>query len=146
MIQGEGQTPEQGYLTGQLLIAMPHMRDSRFARTVVYICAHNAEGAMGLVINRLVGSATFPDLLSQLGIETETVAEEIRVHFGGPVGKGQEPPQCHAEAGGVCSVLTVGVGKGFQRPDRLLPVTLVSGQVGQAYEETGGGGVLREHC
>ncbi len=89
MIQGEGQTPEQGYLTGQLLIAMPHMRDSRFARTVVYICAHNAEGAMGLVINRLVGSATFPDLLSQLGIETETIAEEIRVHFGGPVESGR---------------------------------------------------------
>ncbi len=89
MIQGEGQTPEQGYLTGQLLIAMPHMRDSRFARTVVYICAHNADGAMGLVINRLVGSATFPDLLSQLGIETETVAEEIRVHFGGPVESGR---------------------------------------------------------
>lgn len=89
MIQGEGQTPEQGYLTGQLLIAMPSMRDSRFARTVVYICAHNAEGAMGLVINRLVGSATFPDLLSQLGIETETVAEEIRVHFGGPVESGR---------------------------------------------------------
>ncbi len=89
MIQGEGQTPEQGYLTGQLLIAMPNMRDSRFARTVVYICAHNAEGAMGLVINRLVGSATFPDLLSQLGIETETVAEEIRVHFGGPVESGR---------------------------------------------------------
>ncbi len=89
MIQGEGQTPEQGYLTGQLLIAMPNMRDSRFARTVVYICAHNAEGAMGLVINRLVGSATFPDLLAQLGIETETVAEEIRVHFGGPVESGR---------------------------------------------------------
>ena len=89
MIQGEGQTPEQGYLTGQLLIAMPSMRDSRFARTVVYICAHNADGAMGLVINRLVGSVTFPDLLSQLGIETETVAREIRVHFGGPVESGR---------------------------------------------------------
>lgn len=89
MIQGEGQTPEQGYLTGQLLIAMPSMRDSRFARSVVYICAHNAEGAMGLVINRLVGSVTFPDLLSQLGIETKSVEEEIRVHFGGPVESGR---------------------------------------------------------
>ncbi|HKY94172.1 MAG TPA: YqgE/AlgH family protein, partial [Kiloniellales bacterium] len=39
---------KDGYLTGQLLIAMPGMRDPRFARSVVYLCAHNAEGAMGL--------------------------------------------------------------------------------------------------
>ena len=41
-----------GYLTGQLLVAMPQMRDPRFARSVIYMCAHNAEGAMGLVVNR----------------------------------------------------------------------------------------------
>ena len=58
-----------GYLTGQLLVAMPTMRDPRFTRTVIFMCAHNAEGAMGLVVNRLVGSLTFPDLLAQLGIE-----------------------------------------------------------------------------
>ena len=77
------------YLTGQLLIAMPNMRDPRFARTVIYVCAHNADGAMGLVVNRLVGSVTFPDLLVQLGIDTEAVTEEIRVHFGGPVESGR---------------------------------------------------------
>lgn len=80
---------EQGYLTGQLLIAMPTMRDPRFARTVIYLCAHNAEGAMGLVINRLIGSITFPDLLAQLGIDNEKVDDEIRVHFGGPVESGR---------------------------------------------------------
>lgn len=77
------------YLTGQLLIAMPNMRDPRFARTVIYVCAHNADGAMGLVVNRLVGSVTFPDLLKQLGIDTEATIEEIRVHFGGPVESGR---------------------------------------------------------
>lgn len=78
-----------GYMTGQLLIAMPNMRDPRFARSVIYVCAHNADGAMGLVINRLVGSVTFPDLLSQLGIEGVDVSQEIRVHFGGPVESGR---------------------------------------------------------
>jgi putative transcriptional regulator len=81
--------PTDPYLTGQLLIAMPGMRDSRFARTVIYLCAHNADGAMGLVVNRLVGAITFPDLLTQLGIESRPVTEEIRVHFGGPVESGR---------------------------------------------------------
>lgn len=76
---------DSGYLTGQLLIAMPNMRDPRFTRSVIYMCAHNAEGAMGLVVNRLVGSITFPDLLEQLGIEDGGNSGAIRVHFGGPV-------------------------------------------------------------
>ena len=85
----DGQAGSGDYLVGQLLIAMPNMRDPRFARTVIYVCAHNADGAMGLVVNRLVGSVTFPDLLAQLGIDTEAVTEEIRVHFGGPVESGR---------------------------------------------------------
>ena len=83
------QEERDGYLTGQLLIAMPNMRDPRFARSVIYVCAHNADGAMGLVVNRLVGSVTFPDLLEQLSIEGGTTCEEIRVHFGGPVESGR---------------------------------------------------------
>jgi putative transcriptional regulator len=79
----------EGYLTGQLLIAMPGMQDARFARTVVYICAHNEDGAMGLVVNRLVGAITFPDLLRQLNIEPTKLTEEIRIHFGGPVESGR---------------------------------------------------------
>ncbi|MEE8188786.1 MAG: YqgE/AlgH family protein [Kiloniellales bacterium] len=90
MAQSQQPTPpEEGYLTGQLLIAMPSMRDPRFARSVIYLCAHNAEGAMGLVINRLVGSVTFPDLLKQLEIEAPDASDEIRVHFGGPVESGR---------------------------------------------------------
>jgi putative transcriptional regulator len=84
-----GQDGNGDYLTGQLLIAMPNMRDPRFTRTVIYVCAHNADAAMGLVVNRLVGSVTFPDLLKQLGIDTDATTEEIRVHFGGPVESGR---------------------------------------------------------
>ena len=79
----------EGYLTGQFLIAMPGMRDSRFTRTVIYMCAHSEEGAMGLVINRLVGAITFPDLLRQLQIESDVPTDQIRVHFGGPVESGR---------------------------------------------------------
>ncbi len=81
--------PSQGYLTGQLLIAMPAMRDPRFTRTVIYMCAHNSEGAMGLVVNRLVGSLTFPELLTQLGIDVPERKRDLRIHFGGPVDSGR---------------------------------------------------------
>ena len=74
-----------GSLTGQLLVAMPHMADSRFARSVVYLCAHSAEGAMGLVVNRLIDSLSFDSLLDQLGLETGGDAVDMPVHFGGPV-------------------------------------------------------------
>ena len=81
---------DEGYLTGNLLIAMPQMGDERFARTVVYVCAHTADGAMGLVINKLVDSVSFPDLLDELGIGTEPAeGSEIHVHFGGPVETGR---------------------------------------------------------
>jgi putative transcriptional regulator len=76
-------------LTGQLLVAMPQMRDPRFTRSVIYLCAHNADGAMGLVINRLVGSITFPDMLEQLGIASSDHSKRIKVHFGGPVDAGR---------------------------------------------------------
>jgi putative transcriptional regulator len=74
-----------GYLGGQLLVAMPQMPDPRFARSVVYLCAHTADGAMGLIVNKLIDSLSFPDLLRQLGIETQHQTNAIRVHFGGPV-------------------------------------------------------------
>lgn len=80
---------ENTSLSGQLLVAMPSMPDPRFSKTVIYMCAHNAEGAMGLVINRAIDSLTFPDLLKQLGIETENVESQIRILFGGPVESGR---------------------------------------------------------
>ena len=82
-------TEDGGYLTGQLLVAMPTMADPRFERSVIYLCAHSSEGAMGLVVNKLAGSLTFPDLLEQLGIDGPEAREDIRVHFGGPVETGR---------------------------------------------------------
>ncbi len=79
---------QRSYLSGQLLIAMPRMRDPRFARTVIYLCAHGPEGAMGLVVNRLVNSLSFHDLLQQLDIAEEDntlLGADRKVHFGGPV-------------------------------------------------------------
>jgi putative transcriptional regulator len=73
------------YLTGNLLIAMPGMQDPRFAKSVIYLCAHNDEGAMGLVVNKVLDQLRFPDLLEQLEIENTGKVDQIRVHFGGPV-------------------------------------------------------------
>ena len=78
-----------GYFEGHVLIAMPQMSDARFARSVIYLCAHSADGAMGLVVNKLIDSITFPDLLHQLNIESTPTDDQIRVHFGGPVESGR---------------------------------------------------------
>jgi len=80
-----------GYLDGQLLIAMPSMTDPRFHRAVIYMCAHSAEGAMGLVINQRAPHITLPRLLRQLEILPEGVrpagirVSSMAVHVGGPV-------------------------------------------------------------
>src|SRR3979411_1024306 len=63
-----GGSAEQVYLDGRLLIAMPVMGDPRFERSVIYLCAHSAEGAMGIIVNRPAGSIDFPELLVQLDI------------------------------------------------------------------------------
>jgi putative transcriptional regulator len=80
-----------GTLDGQFLVAMPGMMDERFNRAVIYICAHGAEGAMGLMINRS-RQIRFPELLVQLGIirESEVIrlpenAQRLTVRSGGPV-------------------------------------------------------------
>ena len=80
-----------GYLDDQFLIAMPGMKDDRFARTVIYLCAHSEEGAMGLIINQ-AQDLRFPDLLVQLGLIDEREAiklpqptQDFIVRHGGPV-------------------------------------------------------------
>src|SRR6201994_1159938 len=84
------------YLDGQLLIAMPVMGDPRFERSVIYMCAHSADGAMGIMVNRPAGSIDFPELLVQLNtinkteqIELPEVAESMQVLRGGPVETGR---------------------------------------------------------
>ncbi len=57
-----------GFFDGQLLIAMPGMLDDRFARSVIYVCAHSEEGAMGIIVNRPLERVDFPQLLVQLNV------------------------------------------------------------------------------
>jgi putative transcriptional regulator len=77
-------------LAGQLLVAMPQMGDPRFARSVVYLCTHSGEdGAMGLVINKALGSLTLAELFAQLEIEPVDFAKKRPVYFGGPVEPGR---------------------------------------------------------
>lgn len=84
---------KQGYLEGQLLLAMPSMTDTRFANAVIYMCTHSEEGAMGLVINNVCDNIGFPDLLKQLNIdydqEDKAPLEKITLHEGGPVETGR---------------------------------------------------------
>jgi putative transcriptional regulator len=78
-----------GYLTGQLLVAMPAMQDPRFERSVIYMCIHNADGAMGLIVNRSLESLNFRDLLSQLEMSGAEPTMDIAVQYGGPVETGR---------------------------------------------------------
>jgi putative transcriptional regulator len=76
-------------LAGSLLVAMPQMSDPRFERAVIFMCAHNEEGAMGLVVNKLFDQLSFSDLLDQLEIPSGPRTQQIRVHAGGPVEAGR---------------------------------------------------------
>jgi len=85
-----------GFLDGQLIVAMPGMLDNRFARSVIYICAHSEEGAMGIVVNRPARKVNFPDLLVQLevigpeeAIRLPAQAGSVPVLKGGPVETGR---------------------------------------------------------
>ena len=88
--------PPPTSLEGQFLIAMPALRDGPFARSVVYMCAHREDGAMGLIINQRADEIDFAELLTQLGIvpgEPEirlpARVEAVRVVHGGPVETGR---------------------------------------------------------
>jgi len=76
-------------LTGKLLIAMPGMGDPRFAKSVIYLCAHSPEGAMGLVVNQPSSDVSFPELLKQLEIALPDDHTDIKVRIGGPVEHGR---------------------------------------------------------
>jgi putative transcriptional regulator len=77
------------FLTGQLLIAMPAMADPRFVQTVIYLCAHTDEGAMGIVLNRPLAKPNFDELLRQLKVEPVPPARRIQLCSGGPVDNGR---------------------------------------------------------
>ena len=76
-------------LSGQLLIAMPGMGDPRFEHSVVFMCAHSPEGAMGLIINKPALEVSLGDILSQLDIDASSITKATDVFFGGPVEGGR---------------------------------------------------------
>jgi putative transcriptional regulator len=87
-----GDDASTSYLDGQLLVAMPGMIDDRFHRTVIYVCAHSPDGAMGIVVNKPAVDFTLPDLLVQLDIIPESArirlpsrVDRMQVLMGGPV-------------------------------------------------------------
>ena len=84
-----GSPAPESFLTGQLLIAMPSMADPRFAQSVIYLCAHTPEGAMGLVVNRPIVKPSFDELLKQLDVAPVPPARRIRLCAGGPVDNGR---------------------------------------------------------
>jgi putative transcriptional regulator len=81
--------PEDGGLVGQLLIAMPGMEDQRFARSVVCLCAHSDEGAMGIVINRPIERLSFDSLLRQVKVDPVPPRRRVKLLAGGPVEEGR---------------------------------------------------------
>lgn len=108
-LAGGRKDAETEYLDGKLLIAMPGMSDERFARAVIYICAHSEDGAMGIVVNQPARRVSFSDLLVQLEVigEDEAIrlprsAELVPVLKGGPVDAGRgfvlHSDDYHAEA------------------------------------------------
>ncbi len=119
-----------GSLEGQFLIAMPAMSDERFRRSVIYLCAHSDEGAMGFIINQ-VQPLGFSDILVQLGILTEedTIdlapeTRDIMVRNGGPVDKSRGfvlhtddyfADSSHAVSRDICITATVDILKAISR-------------------------------
>jgi putative transcriptional regulator len=153
-----------GFLEGQLLIAMPIMTDKRFARSVIYMCAHSSEGAMGLIINQRAAHISFPELLKQLGIKSgngtdiEIDPAELAVHVGGPVETGRgfvlHSSDYHAADStltideGVSLTATIDILKaiaGGTGPDRaILALGYAGWRAGQLESEIAANGWL--HC
>jgi putative transcriptional regulator len=85
MVMTESKQNLADWLTGQILIAMPAMQDPRFIQSVIFICAHNPDGAMGVVLNRPIKAPGFADLLQQLNVEPTPPQRLLPVGNGGPV-------------------------------------------------------------
>jgi putative transcriptional regulator len=91
-----GGATARSYLDGQMLIASPAMSDDRFAKSLIYVCAHSPEGAMGIVVNQPASNIKFPDLLVQLNVVPDRDAiqvsrgnDDVMVMKGGPVETGR---------------------------------------------------------
>jgi putative transcriptional regulator len=139
----------RGYLDGQMLIAMPSMRDERFTRSVIYVCAHSSEGAMGIVVNQPAANINFPDLLVQLEvipasdiIELPRRAGTVKVLRGGPVETGRGFVLHSADFfienstlpidDGICLTATLDILKAIARGDGPASALLALGYAGWA--------------
>lgn len=74
-----------GYLEGQLLVATPNVMGSAFSKSVILMCAHSHEGAMGVIINHTLDNVHCSDLFDQLALPAETIRDNPPVYYGGPV-------------------------------------------------------------
>jgi putative transcriptional regulator len=141
--------PKRGYLDGQMLIAMPSMRDERFARSLIYICAHSSEGAMGIIVNHPAANINFTDLLVQLDvipaadlIMLPQRAGTVPVLRGGPVETGRGFVLHSADFfienstlpidDGICLTATLDILKAIARGDGPLSAVLALGYAGWA--------------
>jgi len=130
-----------------MLIAMPSMPDERFARTLIYICAHSSEGAMGIVVNQRASNVNFPDLLVQLEvipavdlIELPKKAGSMQVLKGGPVETGRGFVLHSADFfienstlpidDGICLTATLDILKAIARGDGPVSAVLALGYAG----------------
>lgn len=84
-IKFDSSKDKSGSLAGQLLIATPVVQDSCFARSVIFMCAHNEAGAMGIIINYPVENISIKEIFEQLDINSVSNARNLPIHFGGPV-------------------------------------------------------------
>jgi putative transcriptional regulator len=161
----DGRDPASNYLDGQLLVAMPAMADPRFSRSVIYLCAHSAEGAMGIIINQRAPHISFCELLEQLNITSEDEAirlpndlRTMAVHVGGPVETGRgfvlHSADYYADDStlpideGVCLTATIDILRAMAKgsgPDRaLLALGYAGWAPGQLENEIQANGWL--HC
>jgi putative transcriptional regulator len=141
--------PKRGYLDGQMLIAMPSMRDERFSRSLIYVCAHSSEGAMGIIVNQIAANVNFPDLLVQLEvipaadvIQLPQRAGSVTVLKGGPVETGRGFVLHSADFfienstlpidDGICLTATLDILKAIARGDGPASAVLALGYAGWA--------------
>ena len=157
--------PKRGYLDGQMLIAMPSMRDERFSRSLIYVCAHSSEGAMGIIVNQIAANVNFPDLLVQLEvipaadvIQLPQRAGSVKVLKGGPVETGRGFVLHSADFfienstlpidDGICLTATLDILKAIARGEGPASAVLALGYAGwapgQLENEIQGNGWL--HC
>jgi putative transcriptional regulator len=162
---GKNRGRGRGYLDGQMLIAMPAMADDRFARSLIYVCAHSSEGAMGIVVNHPAPNINFSDLLVKLDvipaadvIQLPSRAGVVKVMRGGPVETERGFVLHSADFfienstlpinDGICLTATIDILKAIARGDGPASAILALGYAGwapgQLENEIQGNGWL--HC